>query len=117
MGSPTALEQLIARASDDELRATRRYLHRAYQSRSRLGWPAVSPFGIHVREPRIGDPILLPALCIELSAELVRRGSALPCFPCQAEAEQALVPVVTVAAGPRPGPVPSVAGTGRRSGA
>lgn len=94
MGGVTALEQLITEASDGQLRATRRLLHRAYLTRDRLGWPTLNPFetwrGLFSdrRQPvlhELGEPELILALCLELSAELVRRGAALPCLPCEAQ--------------------------------
>lgn len=95
----TALERMLALATDDQLRATRRLLHRAYLGRERLGWPTLNPFegrrrGLlaHFQGPEydLGAPVLLAAACLEISAELGRRQAALPCLPCLAEVEQSL---------------------------
>lgn len=65
----------IADRPDDELRATVRLLHRAYASRVRLGWD----------DALRGQPVLLAAMCLTITCELVRRGSsAFACAPCAA---------------------------------
>lgn len=90
----TALAQLLEVATDDELRATRRLIHRAYLAHERLGWPSVNPFDpardAAARRPVIGDPVLLAAACLEVTEELERRGAAKPCLPCRAEVAQSL---------------------------
>lgn len=95
----SALEQLLGVATDDQLRATRRLLHRAYLGRDRLGWPTLNPFatwrGLFAERQgelrhELGEPDLLPAMCLEISAELTRRSAALPCLPCEAQVSQSL---------------------------
>ncbi len=72
----STLGESLSIASVRDLRATYRFLHRAGQSRSRLGWS--------------GDwPPLVAAYCVELTAELVHRGeAAMICGPCQATVDQ-----------------------------
>jgi hypothetical protein len=115
-----ALAELIAAASDGQLRATRRLVHRAYLSRDRLGWPTLNPFeswrGLFSdrRQPVIhdlGEPDILLAACLEISAELVRRGAALACLPCEAQLAPSLVGRLP-ANGPEPVASSAASGTG-----
>lgn len=90
---------VLAAATDDDLRATRRLLHRAYVGRHRLGWPSLNPFSWSRiplgPTPDLGEPILVAAACLEISQEIERRGIGLPCYPCQAVLETLPVPPVT----------------------
>lgn len=92
------LATVLAQSTDDELRATRRLLHRAWMGRDRLGWPSLNPFARWRPSPDPGDlrePILVAAACLEISDEIERRGIGLPCYPCQASLEHLPVPPVT----------------------
>jgi hypothetical protein len=96
------LATVLAQSTDDELRATRRLLHRAWMGRDRLGWPSSNPFARHFRkpfavsdEPPSSEPALVAAACLEISDEIERRGIGLPCYPCQATLEHLPVPPVT----------------------
>lgn len=108
----TPLAAIVARSSDDELRATRRLLHRAFLGRDRLGWPTLNPFSRRAADPDLGEPVILAAACLEISAELERRRAALPCLPCRGTVEQDAV-LAGTALEPigAPGPVPSAAVT------
>lgn len=90
----SALDELVAAASDGQLRATRRLIHRAYLGRDRLGWPTLNPFeswrGLFSDRHQpvlhdLGEPDILLAACLEISAELVRRGTGRGCVPCEAQ--------------------------------
>lgn len=90
------LAAMLAIASDEELIATRRLLHRAYLGSDRLGWPSVGWPGFFRPPLRdLGTPRLLTAACLEISNELVGRGSALPCLPCAATVGDSVVLVDT----------------------
>lgn len=80
------LGDVLERLPAADLRATRALVHRVIDSRARLGWDGRAV------------PIILPALCLQLTAELGRRDGAVPfsCPACSADlAEWAGLPAGT----------------------
>lgn len=78
------LDEWIAARRTDELRSTVRFLHRAIASRGRLGWSTAL----------FEEPAIVAALCLALTAELVRREErTMVCGPCAATVAAARAPI------------------------